>query len=64
MKTNQSRFDRPAQPTQPGELMPTQPIEPYHPSCYGDSYADIFSSIAILVSAIAKLITAFKAPKK
>jgi hypothetical protein len=66
MKTNQSHFDQLPQSTQPGEMIPTQSIELYHPSWLknGDSPAEIILSTAILVSAIAKLITAFKAPKK
>jgi hypothetical protein len=50
MKTNQSPFDRPTQSTQPGEMMPTQLIELYHPAWLknGDSPAEIILSTAIL----------------
>jgi hypothetical protein len=46
--------------------MPTQPIELYHPAWLknGDSPAEIILSTAILVSAIAKLITASRTAKK
>jgi hypothetical protein len=74
MNTSQKSFDhsvytsidRAPQSTQPGELMPTQPIEFYHPAWLknGDSPAEIILSTAILVSAIAKLITASRTPKK
>jgi hypothetical protein len=58
MKINQSCLDRAPQST--------QPIELYHPSWLknGDSPAEIILSTAILVSAIAKLITASRTPKK
>jgi hypothetical protein len=47
-------------------MMPAQPINLYHPSWLknGDSPAEIILSTAILVSAIAKLITASRTAKK
>jgi hypothetical protein len=73
MNTNQTQFDRPVctqidpQSTQPGQLMPTQPIELYHPSSWlknGDSPAEIILATAFLISAIAKLFTVFWSSKK
>jgi hypothetical protein len=58
MNTNQSCLDRAPQSTQPIELC--------HPAWLknGDSPAEIILSTAILVSAIAKLITASRTAKK
>jgi hypothetical protein len=66
MDTNQTPFDRAPQSTQPGQMMSTQPIELCHPAWLknGDSPAEIILSTAILVSAIAKLITASRTAKK